>query len=234
MHVSLSELEATLMKAASGVGLPLGLGQDWGRAARWMAGNGYDPLAVLVDALDAVDRGRSGGFDAGQAIHGSFVPDPPADCLSSLRAGPSACDLLVSAALGDRQPRAIALAAVDFPAVILMAARAASRAMTGALVLAWRSAEGATIEATCQAGRLSVKPGAGDPLSLPGPAAMTLSLIDPRPLDGATTGGDDRKEGASVDEASWRRLAAFADRYLVEATETSRLKGAGAGLVDTD
>ena len=229
MHVSLSELEATLCKAASGVGLPLGLGQDAGRAARWMAGNGYDPVPAVVDALDAVDRGRSGGFDASKAIRGAFAPDPASDCLSSLRAGPSACDLVLSAAQGT-----VTLEAVDSPAVILMVACAASRNMTGALLLTWRSAEGAAIEAVCHGGRFHADQEEAKVLSSPGPATVTMSVIEGRPLESAAAACDALKEGASVDEATWRRLAAFAARCLVEATETSRLTGAGAGIVDTD
>ena len=40
--------------------------------------------------------------------------------------------------------------------------------------------------------------------------------------------------GLEVEAELWRRLTRLADRRLVEASETSRLRGAGAGLVDRD
>ena len=43
-----------------------------------------------------------------------------------------------------------------------------------------------------------------------------------------------QRDGVDIDEATWRRVAAYADRLLVVATETSRLTGAGAGVIDTD
>lgn len=229
MHVSLSELEATLAKAASGVGLPLGVGQDAGRAARWLAGNGHDPVPAVVDALDALDRGRSSGFDARKAIGGSFAPNPGSGGLSSLRAGPSACDLLLSAA-----QKTVTLEAVDAPGVILMLAGAASRGTAGALRLSWQAPEGAAFETVCQDGQFHTEQSEAEVLSSPGPATMTLTLADRQPLNGSSAACDAQKEGARVDEAAWRHLAAFASRCLVEATEASRLTGAGAGVVDTD
>ena len=98
MHVSLSEVEAAVAKAAMAVGLPPGLGEDAGRAARLMLRTGLGALSDLVDALDAVDGGASVGFDADRAPAGMLVPANGARQLSALRAGPTACDLLLVAA----------------------------------------------------------------------------------------------------------------------------------------
>ena len=98
MHVSLSEVEAAVAKAAMAVGLPPGLGEDAGRAARLMLRTGLGALSDLVGALDAVDGGASVGFDADRAPAGMLVPANGARQLSALRAGPTACDLLLAAA----------------------------------------------------------------------------------------------------------------------------------------
>ena len=98
MHVSLSEVEAAVAKAAMAVGLPPGLGEDAGRAARLMLRTGLGALSDLVDALDAVDDGASVGFDADRVSAGMLVPANGARQLSALRAGPTACDLLLAAA----------------------------------------------------------------------------------------------------------------------------------------
>ena len=98
MHVSLSEVEAAVAKAAMAVGLPPGLGEDAGRAARLMLRTGLGALSDLVDALDAVDGGASVGFDADRVSAGMLVPANGARQLSALWAGPTACDLLLVAA----------------------------------------------------------------------------------------------------------------------------------------
>ena len=98
MHVSLSEVEAAVAKAAMAVGLPPGLGEDTGRAARLMLRTGLGALSDLVDALDAVDGGASVGFDADRVSAGMLVPANGARQLSALWAGPTACDLLLVAA----------------------------------------------------------------------------------------------------------------------------------------
>ena len=98
VHASLSEVEATVAKAVMGVGLPPGLGEDVGRAATLMLRSGLGALSDLVDALDAVDGGASVGFDADRVSAGMLVPANGARRLSALRAGPTACDLLLVAA----------------------------------------------------------------------------------------------------------------------------------------
>ena len=98
MHVSLSEIEAAVAKAVMSVGLPLGLGEDAGRAARLMLRSNLGTLSDLVDALDAVDGGASVGFDADRVSAGRLVPMHGAKQLSALQAGPTACDLLLAAA----------------------------------------------------------------------------------------------------------------------------------------
>ena len=84
MHVSLSEVETTVCKAAMAVGLPLGLGEDAGRAARRMMALGVGSFAAFCDAFDAVDQRRSTGFDLERARTGDFGPKPAGRLLSAL------------------------------------------------------------------------------------------------------------------------------------------------------
>ena len=63
-----------------------------------MLRTGLGALSDLVDALDAVDDGASVGFDANRVSAGMLVPANGARQLSALRAGPTACDLLLAAA----------------------------------------------------------------------------------------------------------------------------------------
>ncbi len=53
---------------------------------------------------------------------------------------------------------------------------------------------------------------------------MPVNTVDPRR----------QRDGVEIDPTTWRRVTTYADRLLVEATETSRLTGAGASVIDED
>ena len=251
MHVSLSEVEATVAKAAMSVGLPPGLGDDAGRAATLMLRSGLGALSDLAGALDAVDGGVSAGFDM------DLVPANCAMQLSALRAGPTACDLLLVAAgsaggdgrdtvtsaavdtarwRGIRCPGSrniVTLATVDYPTVVLHQVLDVSRSIDTPLLVAWPTGGGTRIEVVCRNGAANIRSGTPAGVSGPGPAEMSIGFVEALSDRGAGTAGDDGA-GADVEDAAWRRLCAYAGRRLVEGTERSRLAGAGAGVVDTD
>ena len=235
MHVSLSEVQTTVCKAAVAVGLPLGLGEDAGRAARRMMASGVGSFAAFVDALDAVDKGRSTGFDADRAIAGDFSPKPAGRLLSALRAGPSACDLVASAASTDMGYGHITLTGVDVPIVILFEALVASADMDMGQGVAWNVDGGGAIQAVCWRGSLALIKGAPEDLLAIDSAEITMHLVarEPRVL-AITVDQRIQRDAVEIGEATWRRVTTYADRLLVVATETSRQTGAGAGVVDTD
>ena len=231
MHVSLSEVETTLCKAAVAVGLPLGIGEDAGRAARHMMALGIGSFAAFCDALDTVDCGRSTGFDLERAAAGDFGPKPAGQLLSALRAGPSACDLAVAAAGAD-----ITLAHVDVAVVILFEVLAASAETDQGQCVAWQAAGGGAIEAVCWRGSLVLNKGAPEDLKATATADITLHPVTREPQGRAIT-IDQRlqRDGVEIDQATWRRATTYAERLLVAATEASRQTGAGDGnVVDTD
>ncbi len=228
MHLSISEIDSNLVKAVLGAGLPLGLGEEAGRAARDLAGQGVDGLAAFADALDALDSGRSTGFQIDPAMEGAFLPAEEGLSLSALRAGPSACDLLVAGARSGKSHAAIALTAVDAPMVILSQALVASSEIETAIVVRWRDLEG-----LCQAGRLKITGGGLEDCLAAGPADLAMTLSEPKESV-PEAASDALANGLSVDAETWRRIYAYANRQLVPATEASRLTGAGAGLTDND
>ena len=264
MHVSLSEVEAAVVKAVMAVGLPLGLGEDAGRAARLMLRSDLGTLSDLVDALDAVDGGASVGFDADRVSAGRLVPVDGAKRLSALRAGPTACDLLLAtarsaggdgrdtvtpAAVDTARPRdvrgpgsgnVVTLAAVDCPTVVLHEVIDVSRHVDAAFLVGWSIGGGPGIEVLCRGGAASLGSGAPAAVSGTGPAEMSIGVVRVSSDRGAgTCGGEvgdlgEEGDGAEVEEAAWRRLCAHAARRLVAGSERSRLAGAGAGVVDTD
>ena len=231
----MSEVQTFVWQAAVAVGLPLGLGEDAGRAARSMVASGVGSFAAFVDALDAVDKGRSTGFDTDRAIGGNFCPKPASRLLSAMCAGPSACDLVASAASAQFRRGRITLIDVDAPIVILFEALVASGGMDQGQCVAWNAGGGGPIEAICWRGSLVLTKGAPEDLLATGSAEISMHLVAREPSKRAIV-VDQRiqRDGAEIDEATWRRLAAYAERLLVATTETSRLTGAGAGVVDTD
>ena len=214
MHVSLSEVEAAVVKAVMAVGLPLGLGEDAGRAARLMLRSDLGTLSDLVDALDAVDGGASVGFDADRVSAGRLVPVDGAKRLSALRAGPTACDLLLaaarsaggdgrdtvtSAAVDTARPRdvrspgpgnVVTLAAVDYPTMVLHEVIDVSRHVDAAFLVAWSIGGGPDIEVLCRGGVASL--GSCCPpatVSGAGPAEMSIGVVEAVLDQGAGTCG---------------------------------------------
>ena len=222
VHVSLSEIETTVTKAALGAGLPLGLAEEAGAAARHVAQVGLDPLTAFLPALESLDSGRSAGFAPDAAPAGDFRP--AAARLSALAAGPSALDLL---AAGEPEVRLLAL---DAPGVVVALALRASKRGPGAI----RLRRDGRAEALCRGGALLLVGGTRDDLVAAGPCDLTLDVPEACPETAAATETARLGEGAELDGALWGRLAALAARRLVAGTEASRLAGAGAGLVDRD
>ena len=217
MHVSLSEVEAAVAKAVMAVGLPPGLGEDAGRAARLMLRSGLGTLSELVDALDAVDGGASVGFDADRVSAGRLVPVDGAKRLSALQAGPTACDLLLAAAAGGgagrrrrdaitpaaadtARPRdvrgpgswnVVTLAAVDCPTLVLHEVIDVSRGAGAAFPVAWSIDGGPRVEILCRHGVASLGSGALGAVSGAGPAEMSIGVVEASSdRGGGTRGGD--------------------------------------------
>ena len=202
MHVSLSEVQTTVCKAAVAIGLPLGLGEDAGRAARCMMVSGVGSFAAFVDALDAVDKGQSTGFEADRAITGDFGPMPAGRLLSALHAGPSACDLLATATRTDLGYSRITLTDVDVPIVILFEVLVALDNMDKGQCVAWTVGGGGAIEAVCWRGSLALVKGAPEDLLATGPAEIIMYLVARKPRVPAIT-VDQRiqRDAVDIDEA---------------------------------
>lgn len=235
MHVSLSEVQTTICKATVAVGLPLGLGEEAGRAARCMMASGVGSLAAFVNALDALEEDRSTGFNADQAIAGTFRPKMAVQLLSALRAGPSACDLVVSAASTNMGDLRITLNEVDVPIVILFQVLASSTDVDKSLYVAWNMECKRRVEVRCWQGTLTLVNGVAEDLLSTNSAKVSISLVEPVPRASAITANRNAQHDANdVDEETWRRIEAYADRLLLNSTGTSRLTGAGAGVIDLD
>ena len=218
MRLSLNEVEVTARKAALGAGLPLGLAEEAGAIAYWLAAAGFAVAPLIARALGelalpslAMEEAPGGWRLVGQ-------PSP----LSAIVAAPSACDLVIAAAKQGRRARV--RAAVDLPAIALAACAVASGRAHLSLTLAigaepWPGPRGLDARdiarlAALREREVTIAPGQ--------PETTPFSAIAPA------------HDGVEVDPAEWAAVQALADRMLVPATRHSRERGAGAGLIDTD
>ena len=262
MHVSLSEVEAAVAKAAMAVGLPPGLGEDAGRAARLMLRTGLGALSDLVDALDAVDGGASVGFDADRVSAGMLVPANGARQLSALRAGPTACDLLLVAAgsaggggrdagaptedvahtarrrdvRGPGSRNVVALAAVDHPTVVLHQVLDVSRGIGAPLLVAWAAPGTAgPVGRRTSAGEM---PGPRSNVGAPLPAAWPdgggarVEVVCRNGAADVRSGAPARASGSGPAEMSLGLVDALSGQEIGRGAGLSGDGGAGAQIED--
>ncbi len=215
MSWSLNELEAEVKKAIRGAGLPWGLAEEGGKAIRWLAARGVDPIPALNDILARHDRHQ----DITTAI--------------SMQAGRwqgemAMCPIALGAALSDGSHLLLAkpfvAGRVAQPLLFVPCAASAARILKRALRLDLNGMEIMLTER-------------GDPCSeilavaadLPEMrceiAATRLPVRQFRPAS---------LSGIDVDPVCWASLSAYVHRTYVPASERSRREGAGAGLIDND
>ena len=217
MTYSLNEVEMQSVKAARGAGVPWGLAEEAGKAARWLAAHGQPALDALVGMLDLID-GRPYAdltpvFEAGRWVGREGT-------LCALVAGVTLCDRAEALAAGER----FETGPVAYPLLVVPFVAAAHRATGCAFALEWL---GTSI--TIDAAGLHMAPG-GDVLASVADR-LTCDLRSPT-LSGDVVTAD--LGGVRVDPALWARLGVYAHRIYVPASEASRERGAGAGLNDND
>lgn len=211
MSWSLGEIEAETRKAVRGAGLSWGIAEEAGKALRWLAARGCDALPALAGLLDAHDAGAVAArieVGAEGAWHGGDRP---------------LCPLTLGAALADHAHcLPVAAGAVLAPLLLLPFVARAAQQRRQALSLSW-STGALTLDGSGEpAGRF-------DGLSVdlvPQVRCEWAPLAPQIPAPAARPCG--------VDPSAWQRIAAFAQRTYVPASEISRLRGAGAGLIDND
>ena len=207
--LSSNEIDAMAKKAAKGAGMPWGLASDAGRAARWLADHGLPGPELLADLLDWRD-GRAHTDVAPPDVGLSWAEHPAA--LDPVVVGTVCADLAGRLAVGRSE-----LGRVRQPLLLGFALAVAVGRTGTSLVARWDGAAlGVTADGASAQGSLL--------------ASEALVTVEPGRLDGQRLVAP--VAGWSVDPAAWARLEAFAHRTYAPDTEASRLRGAGAGLID--
>ncbi|MEZ5933296.1 MAG: DUF3726 domain-containing protein [Alphaproteobacteria bacterium] len=220
MSFSLNEIEAMGKRAARGAGLPWGLAEEAGKAARWLTARGLPGASLLADILSRNDKHDYGEL---APVDVDGVWQAPAGRLCPLIAGAALCDRAAEIAGG----RVIELGETAQPLLLLPYVAGAVKLTGATIAIAWGdlvvtlSPDGESIE--------------GDRSALTARSAECVHCRPAVPVDApADPAAQVNELAVPVDAASWSRLAAFAQRIFAPATEASRLAGAGAGLSDNN
>jgi hypothetical protein len=226
MRLSINEIEVTARKAALGAGLPLGLAEDAGAAAAWLAARGFPVAELMAAALEATGPEPRVERSGARLL---FLSER-GPC-SVLRVAPSACDLVLVSAEA-REPVAVE-AVLDVP--VLAVAQAVLAAASPGVALLIETAGTPAVEVTQGAPAFLVQPSALAALRC---ERVRIALSEaagreaPEPFQAEREAALD--QGVWVDADPWHRIQTLADRMLVPATAHSHERGAGAGLIDTD
>ena len=213
---SLNEIDAQLKKAARGAGLPWGLAEDAGRYGRALAQAAPQHLPVFADALEALHAGRHAWRLICEANGIRAADDRP---LSALALAPTLSDLssvMKNGALSLASP-------VAFPCLLAPALAAIASRNGRQLSITTPSRQiviGSSI--TEAVARLA------DWNELEEATITMVSDLAPAAPASLASGG------IAIADDLWQRFDVLARLTYVPASETSRLAGAGAGLLDND
>jgi hypothetical protein len=216
MTFSLNEIEAMGKRAARGAGLPWGLAEEAGKAARWLTARGLPGPEELAEILTRND-GKSYEELAPVSVDG--VWRAPAGRLCPLVSGAALCDRAAEIAAG----REIQFGPTAQPLLLAPFAAGAAKLTGDAVELSW-----AGVVMIFTAEDVSIE---GERAAL---AARSADSVSCRHAETTVTPSLAGAPGRAVDAETWSRLNAFAHRTFAPATEASRLAGAGAGLTDND
>jgi hypothetical protein len=216
MTWSLNELESETKKAIRGAGLSWGLAEEGGKAVRWLAVHGADPIPALNDILDRHDRRAN-------------IAAMPTLTDSGWHAAVPMCPIALGVTLCDH---ADWLAKEDFvggpvarPLLLVPFVAAAAHILKRPLQV---RVNGVSVVLD-ECGNPSCELAALDFLQAD-EIRCSAAVRQPSPtrIGGAAT------HGIAIDSSSWQHISAYGHRTYVPASERSRREGAGAGMIDND
>ena len=211
MICSRNEVGAVLAKAAIGSGFPVGLATDLAAAGVWLCTRGLDGVGAVVDAI-ATDFQPEIDCEIGtSSLHMSDA--------AVARCGPSPFELLVA---GDVE--VVIMERTDAPLLLLGLAGI----VAGRTEAVFALSVGAGVPIIVDAHSMSFV----NDLSSGSTDSIRISLVDP--VDSDSTDQRLRPHGVEVDERWWTAARGLAARTHVPASDDSRRRGAGAGLLDND
>lgn len=234
MICSLNQIEQTARKAVRGGGLPWGLADDAGRAVRWLHVYRMNGVAALLGLLERhAGHYYSNDSDSNRSelapIALSGVWQASGGVLDPLLVGASLSDCLD--APGDAR---IETSVIAFPLLVAGFICTLAEIENRTLSLTW-----AAMQLRFQRGGLWVE-GTQSAMEIEVSDFLHCHQYASTPTSTKQTSQDfpqrrtPRIAEAEVESEIWVRLEEYASRTYIEATITSRMAGAGAGLHDND
>lgn len=206
MRHSLNEIEVSCRKAAVGAGIPVGLGEDIGKAAAWLSARGFDGAGAAVNSIKAGMRLAAG--EIGTDVVTFNAARAAID-------GPTAMDFLLA-----KVAPSVVLTDVDAPLLIIGLAGVAAAESDVCIDV---EVDGVHHVALVPDGLASV---IGSEIG--GSLRLSLTNRVAKAVDNPST------SGIEVSKDAWDLISELAQKTYVPETEASRLAGAGAGLTDND
>lgn len=210
MRVTHYEISSTLQKASVGAGLPVGLADDIGNAATWLACHDCGSVASVLAAIEA-----------GMSIVRMHVNDEGILVFPNARVaicGPSVIDLLIG---GEAYTEAHLFNA---DSALLVMGLAGVVAAQHDLEFQFSFSNGAKAQVT--AGQLIKQGGV--------PSSGCDIVVTCQKADATGSKTSTPTSGVKVDSKTWREAERLAARTYVPQSQKSRTGGAGAGLNDND
>ncbi|MBX2867364.1 MAG: DUF3726 domain-containing protein [Acidiferrobacterales bacterium] len=235
MRYSLNQIEHTVRKAVRGSGLSWGVAEDAGRAARWLHMVDFPGVTLVASVLSQFDHGaeesqKVATTNISRTEGGEIMAlQPMNERLSPLVVGPCIGDW--ANALGI-EPLAssqdIAIENVACPLVLVGYCGVAAQQTQLAFSLHWQG-----FQMRCTASELRYM---GEKMESHFENQIKISSEmtnhqHPCKNDKVRT---TRIGSVVVDSSAWKQLELLSYQTYVEATDSSRLSGAGAGLNDND
>lgn len=239
--LSVNEVRFFFTRAAVGAGVPFGLGEDFSKAAIWLATMGADPAGLAAPALQSLAEGKSDAHIISHSDEMSmrFMSNDNKP-LSALYTGPSVADqLCVAVANGENLQ--LVIENVDQSA--LLAAYLATAEIEGAAIsVSWTGAIGDTTRIEIAPdGTLTFASGGSQNLVAGIPANMEITYSKQNVADrrwqekqATTPRRDVLEQGVEVGAEPWAVVLEYFRKCLVPSSLESRQQGAGAGMTDND
>lgn len=235
MRYSLNQIEHTVRKAARGSGLSWGVAEDAGRAARWLHMVDLPGVSLVASVLAEIDHSDDQTRKVAQAnvatdeSHEVMALKPIHGRLSPLVVGPCIGDWVNAIeAMSETNETEIAIENVVCPLLLAGYCGVAAQQTQLTLSIHWHD-----FQMRCAAKEMRYL---GEKIGSnfePRIRVSNAESNDQNPCANATV-KESRIGSVEVDSESWRQLEMLSHQTYVEATESSRLSGAGAGLNDND
>ena len=218
IHLSLNEIDASVKKAARGVGLKWGMAEEAGKSARWLAEHGILDMHAFVSVLTKQDTDTVWALESAVA------------CLDNVDAARVICPLILGswiADLGSDLNTLIASRAfrVFVPSLLVPFLSRLTSNCGFSLALEWPMCR-----VFCFDGSVAVE---GDKQALLISEPVGIAILSAKAT--ARSWSTESKSGVTLtEEHDWIKICEFGHRTYVPSSALSRQLGAGAGTNDND